>query len=69
VDADTLAPSVRKLLELDLARLADEGHMSKHGQREVTFRLDERGHVKWFESRRIRVPASELEPERSTSRR
>jgi hypothetical protein len=61
VEADAVPPSVRKLLELDLRRLADEGHIPARGEREVRIRLDEAGRIRWFEPSRVRVPASELE--------
>jgi hypothetical protein len=35
--------------------------MPPRGEREVLFRLDTDGFVCWFEVRRVRAPASELE--------
>ncbi len=59
--ADELGPSLRKLIELDMLRLAEEGHIANGGEREVRIRLDTNGRIRWFEALRVRVPASELE--------
>lgn len=56
-----LRPGLRVLLEAALGKLADDGHIPDRGDREVVFRLDKNGRIRWFEVRRVRVPASELE--------
>jgi hypothetical protein len=61
VDGEALAPSLRRLLELDLQRLVDEGHMLPAGERELRIRIDTDGRIRWFEPVSVRVPASELE--------
>lgn len=51
----------RTFLEVAFARLAIHGKIPPSGQRDVTFRLDENGRIRWFEASTVRVPASELE--------
>jgi hypothetical protein len=61
-EGSALRPGIRVLLEAAFGKLAEDGHIPDRGEREVRFRLDERGRIRWFEPTRIRVPASELEP-------
>lgn len=52
---------VRQLLEDDLRSLAETGPLADRGEREVIFRVDRDGFVRWFSTGPTRVPASELE--------
>lgn len=59
--ASTLGRSLRGLVELTLRRLAEQGKIPAGGEREIVFRLDGDGNLRWYEPRAIRVPASELD--------
>jgi hypothetical protein len=54
-------PSLRDLLEANLAALAAAGVLPARGERELRIRLDEHGRIRWFEPSRVRAPASELD--------
>jgi hypothetical protein len=61
MDAAALRPTLRGILEGDLRALVAAGHAPADGDREFVFRVGADHFIRWFEVRRIRVPASELE--------
>lgn len=60
-DASQLQPDLRAALEALFRRAATAGHIPDRGTRDLRFRLNDDGHVAWFEATRVRVAASELE--------
>jgi hypothetical protein len=52
---------LRQLLEDDFRDLVRLGLLADRGERELTFKLDDAGFIRWVSSTRVRAPASELE--------
>lgn len=61
IELADLRPDDRKLLEETFRRLVARGKIAASGEREVRFRIDTDGRIRWYEASTIRAPASELE--------